>query len=88
MSEIINDKPEPVVTKIERIERTFPGLRESLFEELDRLRSGETTPQVAGAFARLSGVIVRNVEIEMKYNTQANKTNQKSAVSLPLGIIK
>ena len=72
-----------------KIERTSAGMREALFEELDRLRAGETTPQIAGAFSRLSSEITRNVMMEMKYRKQIsdNDSNKlKKLPPLPLGI--
>lgn len=53
--------------RIQRIERSTRGLRDMLFDELDALRNGKTTPQRASAVAKLSSEICNSVRIELYY---------------------
>lgn len=55
--------------------RTSAGLRDALFDEIDRIRSGETDAKKANAVARLAGEIVNTVTMEI--------TVQKHLASLP-----
>ena len=48
-----------------RAGRTSQGMRNALFDEMDALRSGESTPQRARAIAALSGQILQSVRLEM-----------------------
>lgn len=43
------------------IERSFEGLREALFDEIDGLRNGTSKPDKANSTARLAAEIVRSV---------------------------
>lgn len=53
--------------RVQRIERSTRGLRDMLFDELDALRNGKTTPQRASAVAKLSSEICNSVRIELYY---------------------
>ncbi len=50
-----------------KTERTTDGLRLALFEELDNLRAGKTTPQKASAMARLASTIVMASKLDIEY---------------------
>lgn len=50
-----------------KIERTSQGLRDALFDEMDALREGRSTPSRAGAFAKLSVQIIGSVQMEIDY---------------------
>lgn len=47
-------------------QRTSKGLRDILFDEIDLLRSGESTPHRAHAVAKLASGIVETVSLEME----------------------
>lgn len=46
--------------------RTAQGLRDSLFDELDKLRSGKSTPRQAVAVARVASEIIKSVNMEIE----------------------
>lgn len=48
------------------VTRSSAGLRTSLFDELDMLRAGETTPAKANAVARISDQIISSVNLELE----------------------
>jgi hypothetical protein len=47
--------------------RTSEGLRNLLFDELDALRAGKSTPQKASAVAKLAGEICGTIRMEIDY---------------------
>lgn len=55
------------VSRTQKTVRTTMGLRDAMFDELDALRSGESTPKRAAAAARLAGAIVNSVKIEIDH---------------------
>lgn len=72
-----------------KINRTSLGLRNALFEELDLLRNGESTPQRAAVVAKLAVQIVNTVNLELnfqKYVSHPSKEIQElSAKPMKLG---
>ena len=52
---------------MKKVARNTTGLKEALFEELDLLRSGESTPQKARAVSSLIGGVISTTRIEMDY---------------------
>lgn len=50
-----------------KIDRSTDGLRSVLFEELESLRAGRTTPQKASAVARLAAGIVSSTKLDLEY---------------------
>lgn len=62
---------------IEKVERSSLGMRSALFDEMDALRSGESTPQRAAALAKLAVQIINTVNMEVDY--------QKHVASNPTG---
>lgn len=69
--------------------RTSAGLRDALFDELDRMRTGGTNATNANAIARLAGEIVNTVQMELEVQKQLSRIpgDAKPDVprSLPLG---
>lgn len=49
-------------------------VRDWLFEELHRLRSGETTPAASNAAANLVGKLLYSAKLEIDYNKTAGLT--------------
>lgn len=49
------------------IERTSAGLASAMFEELDALKSGESTPQQSRAKAAIANTIISVSRLEMDY---------------------
>jgi hypothetical protein len=49
------------------VSRTSLGIREMLFEELDALRNGKSSPQRANALAKISSQILSTVKTELEY---------------------
>ncbi len=47
------------------VARTSAGLREAMFDEMDRLRQGKTNATSANAMAKLAMTIVETVEMEI-----------------------
>lgn len=70
--------------KIGSATRTSEGLRDVLFDELDSIRNGKSSPQKATAVAKLAGEICATVRMEMDYYRMiGSKTGKTTAV--PLG---
>jgi hypothetical protein len=74
------------------ISRTSAGLRDALFDELDRLRNGETNATNANATARLATGIVDIVSMEIEVQKFAERhvpdsvaTGSGMPKALPLG---
>jgi hypothetical protein len=62
------------------------GLRQALFDTMDRLRNGETSPTVANATSRLAEQIISTVQLEMEVEMQAHELHKRSDIigdSLP-----
>lgn len=58
-------------------EQNSQGLRRALFESLDALRNGKTTPMVANATSRLAEQIIRSVELEMGIERLARQLGKR-----------
>lgn len=54
------------VPAIADITRTSTGLREALFDELDRIRKGESDAKRANAIVRISDGIIRIVKMDLE----------------------
>jgi len=70
------------------IERSSKGLANSMFEELDKLRSGETTAQQARSAAAIANTICTISRLEMDFArfVSASRTdNPESLNALPMG---
>jgi len=71
------------------IERTSRGLAKAMFEELDLLRDGKSTPQMARAKSSIANTICAVSRLEMDYArfVSASRSNEdeSSMKSLPMG---
>jgi hypothetical protein len=67
---------------MKNIDRTSLGLRDALFDELEALRRGESTPQKASAISRLAMAAVNSVKIEIEYQKHV-QTTLKNAEAIP-----
>lgn len=65
-----NEKPHEILPPVIR---TSAGLRDALFDELDRMRTGKTNATNANAVARLAGGIVETVHMELEVHKQMSK---------------
>ena len=59
-------KPSSPSTALPAVVRTTAGLRDALFDELDRLRNGDTDATSANAVARLADQISNTVIMELE----------------------
>lgn len=53
---------------MKKIVRTAAGLRDALFDELDRLREGDTNAAQAQATSKLACQIINCVKAEIEFN--------------------
>lgn len=53
--------------EVKPVVRTCKGLQDMLFDEIDDLRSGKTTPQSARTVAALSGQLVQTKRLEIDH---------------------
>lgn len=71
------------------IERTSKGLSNTLFNELEKLRSGESTPQQSRSVAALANTICAVSRLEMDYARFVSLERAESVgsglSSLPMG---
>lgn len=63
--------------------RTFPGMRDLLFEELDSIRQGKSTPQRLSAIARASQAIFNSVRVEMEYQRHIIDSSKYGTTAIP-----
>ena len=71
------------------IERTTKGLAEALFDELERLESGEVTPQHARSFASIASQVCSVSKLEMDFarfvsDDRATTSNKVGSALKPL----
>lgn len=82
-----NEKPHEILPPVIR---TSAGLRDALFDELDRMRTGKTNATNANAVARLAGGIVETVTMELEVHKQMSRipgeTKEKMALPKPLNL--
>jgi len=64
---------EKVKASLPKVVRTSAGLREVLFDEIDRLRKGETNATNANALARLSDQICTTIHMELEVHRHLAK---------------
>ncbi len=57
----------PVSKVLPPIERTAEGLRDALFDELNLLRTGETTTAHARALANVARLIIDTARLELQH---------------------
>lgn len=56
------------------IVRSTKGLRDALFDEMDSLRDGKTTPHIASAMSKLAVQIINSVRLEIEYQKHVAST--------------
>lgn len=54
-----------------KTERTLLGLRDLIFDEIDALKSGTSTPQKLAAVARAGATILNSARIELEIQKHA-----------------
>lgn len=70
------------------IDKTSRGLAKAMFEELELLRSGESTPQQARAKASIANTICTISRLEMdfaRFVTSARADESDAMKALPMG---
>lgn len=70
---------------IPNVTRTTLGIRNLLFDEIDALRNGSTTPQKAGAVAKMVTPIVNSVKVEIEYAKHVAGKGNPQLSTLTLG---
>lgn len=75
------------VVSMPKIVRTSAGLRDALFDEIDRIRAGETDAKKANAVARLAGEIVNTVHMEMEVQKHLSSVPEEKR-SQPTRLLK
>lgn len=78
----------PKKTPATSVERTTIGLRNALFDEIDAMRNGDSTPARANAVSRLATGIVDIVRTEIDYHklVTANNGSQEAPLGRPLAL--
>lgn len=67
-----------------KIERTSRGLAEAMFDELDRLLEGKSTPQQASAKAKVANTICQISRLEMDFaRFVAGERAELASMALP-----
>ncbi len=59
---------------------TLAALRTILFDEIDKLREGKTTPQNVNAISNSTGKILSSIRVEMDYCKMVNRTPAIAAI--------
>lgn len=69
------------------IERTSRGLSSAMFDELELLRAGESTPQKASSVARVANTICQITRLEMDFArfVAADRSQGDGLKVLPMG---
>jgi hypothetical protein len=71
--------------EISKVVRSSVGIRDMLFDELDLLRSGKSSPQRANSITKTTSVILDAAELELNY---AKFLNNRGGVDEALNPIK
>jgi len=69
------------------VDRTSLGLRNALFDEMDALRAGTSTPQRACAIAKLAVQIIGSVQMDIEYQKHVASTSSRAPQPVPLPAI-
>ena len=81
----------------EKVVRTSKGLQDTLFDEIDNLRNGKTTPQSARTVASLANGIIQTARLEMDHarfisepraSESVTEDNRTKAISLGSGKVE
>jgi hypothetical protein len=62
-------------------EQSTVGLRETLFNELDELRAGNSNPQRASAAAKLAVQIINSAKMEIDFQRYVNANGGTETIS-------
>jgi len=63
--------------------RSTKGLRDALFDEMDALREGKTTPHISSAMSKLAVQIINSVRLEIEYQKHvASTTDMNESLAL------
>ncbi len=66
MKKTVNGKKEALKIKPKgNVDRTWDGIREALFDEMDELRSAHPRPDISNSVARQAAEIAKSVQIQM-----------------------
>lgn len=68
-------------TETKLTEMTSEGLRESLFEALDDVRSGKLDAKPAHAIAKLAAQIVATVQLEVEFHKNVTRCQTPGALA-------
>lgn len=49
------------------VPKTIEGLRDALFDEINLLRAGKTTPQKARVISHLAAQVVQSLQVQIQY---------------------
>lgn len=79
-----NTTTEPNAEALPVVVRTSAGLRDALFDELDRMRTGRTNATNANAIARLAGSIVETVQMELEVHKQMSRIPGENSARMQL----
>lgn len=71
-----------------KIERTALGLRDVLFDELEAMRAGKSTPARARSVAMLANTILQSVTTEIQYHAYASAVSKLPPPIADLGVLK
>jgi hypothetical protein len=66
-----------------KVTRTSEGMRELLFDEIDRLRKGDSDVGTAKAVANLCQTVIKTVEMEMAVATMRRDYPADTKLDLP-----
>ncbi len=66
-----------------KIERTSRGLAETMFDELELLMKGDSTPQQARAKAALANTICSITRLEMDHAKYVSQSRSRGKAELP-----
>ena len=66
--------------KIKTYEKTTEGLRDMLFDELEKLRNGTIDVQRARATANIARQIIESVRVQVQFQRVVNETNSFNLV--------
>ena len=61
-------------TNLPKTVRSTKGLRDALFDEMDALREGKTTPHISSAMSKLAVQIINSVRLEIEYQKHVAST--------------
>ena len=76
------------MSALKAVDRTSRGLAQAMFEELELLRSGESTPQQARAKSSIANTICTISRLEMdfaRFVTSARADDNETMKALPMG---